>query len=67
MATDDQLETVSPQMIPRPRAGQDDDSWTAPEPRHSSPRPRPRSEYWDYRSATWRSRGPALTPRTAHQ
>jgi hypothetical protein len=63
MATDDQLETVPPLTIPRPRTRQDDR--TAAEPGHS-PRPRPRSQYWDYRSARWCSRGSALPPRTAH-
>jgi hypothetical protein len=47
-------EAVQPQPVP-----------TLPEPRHPWPEPwgsyrgaRPRSEYWDVETATWRSRGP---------
>jgi hypothetical protein len=64
MATDHQLGTVLPLTIPRPRSSQRGDATPAQPPR--VPRPRPRSQYWDYRSATWRSPGPALPPSTAH-
>jgi hypothetical protein len=33
-----------------------------PEPWHFSRGARPRSEFWDVRTASWRSRGPRTTP-----
>jgi hypothetical protein len=33
-----------------------------PEPWHFSRGARPRSEFWDVRTASWRSRGPRVTP-----
>ncbi|TFV88600.1 hypothetical protein [Blastococcus sp. CT_GayMR16] len=34
-----------------------------PEPWHYSRGARPRSEYWDVATASWRSRGPVVPPR----
>ena len=50
--------------LPRPRTAPDDTvagpaaSFPWPEPWRSSRAARPRNEYWDVETASWRSRGP---------
>jgi len=78
MTVDDPRTALPQQVIPRPRAPQDDAVETAPspeppagapvgefpwpEPWHFSRGARPRSEYWDAATASWHSRGP-IVPR----
>jgi hypothetical protein len=70
--------TTTP-LIPAPRAPESETAPSAatereapaptggefpwPEPWHHSLGARPRSEFWDVASASWRSRGPVVTPR----
>jgi hypothetical protein len=76
MTIDDPHTTLATQAIPRPRAAQDDavspeastpgapaGEFPWPEPWHHSRGARPRSEYWDAATASWRSRGPIFPPR----
>jgi hypothetical protein len=65
---DDVREAVDRPRVPRPRTS-DEDTTVArlpwPEPWGSSRAARPRTEYWDAATASWRSRGPVVAPRTA--
>jgi len=68
-----QQETVRTPIVPSPRAPEDApvDTGTRrggefpwPEPWHHSLGARPRSEFWDVKTASWRSRGPIPPPRS---
>ena len=51
--------------VPRPRTHDDGaGEFPWPEPWHFSRGARPRTEYWDVATASWRSRGPVPAPRS---
>jgi hypothetical protein len=52
-----------PAQPPAPRPPAPSFPW--PEPWHSSRAARPRTEFWDVESASWRSRGPVRRSGTA--
>ncbi|MCW2700341.1 MAG: hypothetical protein JWQ45_1876 [Blastococcus sp.] len=73
MTTSDLRDTTGTDALPRPRAAADDAAasdgaapeavavaphFPWPEPWHFSRAARPRTEFWDVRTASWRSRGP---------
>ena len=65
---DDVRDTVDTPRVPRPRKPEPDESAVAPrlpwpEPWGSARGTRPRTEYWDAATASWRSRGPLVSPR----
>jgi hypothetical protein len=66
MSVDDARTSVSSPSIPRPRTGGDApvarSPW--PEPWRSAGAARPRTEYWDVETASWRSRDPLPRPAT---
>ena len=68
MTVNDQRATVPTTGVPRPRTAEDapepmgEFPW--PEPWHFSRGARPRTEYWDVATASWRSRGPVPAPRS---
>jgi hypothetical protein len=77
MTVHDQRETVRTPIVPRPRTTEDapdrivdgtpsspGGEFPWPEPWHFSRGARPRTEYWDVETATWRSRGPVPAPRS---
>ena len=54
-------------VVPRPRTTEDTPGeFPWPEPWHSYRGARPRTEFWDVATASWRSRGPVVPgPRSA--
>ena len=68
MTTNDVRDTIGTAAVPRPRAAADDavtdeaptepPHYPWPEPWHFSRGARPRTEFWDVATASWRSRGP---------
>jgi hypothetical protein len=67
MTVHDERDTARTPIVPSPRSAQDAPTDEAarpggefpwPEPWHRSRGARPRSEFWDVETASWRSRGP---------
>ena len=62
-------DTVRTPVVPSPRTEAEPEhvppagSFPWPEPWHTSRGARPRTEFWDVETASWRSRGPVPPPR----
>ncbi len=78
MTVDDLRDTTSTAPLPHPRAAGDDAVTTTAAPVRSAPAAgrfpwpepwgtnrgaRPRTEFWDVETASWRSRGPVADPK----
>jgi hypothetical protein len=46
--------------VPAPRSAE-----PPTEPQHTARAARPRTQYWDYRTASWRSSDPVAAPRSS--
>jgi hypothetical protein len=64
MTVHDERDTDRSTTVPRPRTPGQVGDFPWPEPWRRSAGARPRSEYWDVRTASWRSRGPVPPPRS---
>ena len=53
--------TTAPDAVPT-QAPRQDAQYPWPEPWHFSRAARPRTEFWDVETASWRSRGPVAAP-----
>jgi hypothetical protein len=61
MTVHDERDTAQTPTVPRPRGSEDsppNGEFPWPEPWRRSRATRPRSEFWDVETASWRSRGP---------
>jgi len=64
MTVHDERDTDRTTLVPRPRTSEESGEFPWPEPWRRSRGARPRSEFWDVRTASWRSRGPVPPARS---